>query len=194
MTVRALLSTAQRIQLLVSWWHAGRMRSEAAFAALAGVNPIPASCGQIIRHRLNRSGDRQRNRALHTIVLARLREDPATRAYAVRRRAEGRERPRDPSVLEAGGRSAAVQAGMLGAVRGGARQASLMDGWPGGRLRLAGVRRGRADSGRCWPAAPHRWRSGRAPALLRPRPGPRARRRPRWRRRRGRPPTAPARR
>ena len=42
------------------------------------------------RHRLNRSGDRQLNRALHTIVLARLRDDPATRAYAARRQAEGK--------------------------------------------------------------------------------------------------------
>ena len=77
-------------QILVSWSHAGRLRSDAAFAALAGANPIPASSGQVIRHRLNRGGDRQRNRALHTIVLARLRDDPATRAYAARRRGEGK--------------------------------------------------------------------------------------------------------
>jgi transposase len=77
-------------QILVSWSHAGRLRSEAAFAALAGVNPIPASSGQVTRHRLNRSGDRQLNRALHTIVLARLRDDPDTRAYAARRTAEGK--------------------------------------------------------------------------------------------------------
>jgi transposase len=73
---------------------AGRLRSAAAFAALAGVNPIPASSGQVTRHRLNRSGDRQLNRALHTIVLARLRDDAQTRAYAARRRAEGKS-PRD---------------------------------------------------------------------------------------------------
>jgi transposase len=77
-------------QLLVSWSYAGRLRSEAAFAALAGVNPIPASSGQVTRHRLNRSGDRQLNRALHTIVLARLRDDPQIRAYAARRTAEGK--------------------------------------------------------------------------------------------------------
>ena len=77
-------------QVLVSWSHAGRLRSEAAFAALAGVSPIPASSGQITRHRLNRSGDRQLNRALHTIALARLRDDPDTRAYATRRRGEGK--------------------------------------------------------------------------------------------------------
>jgi transposase len=76
--------------VLVSWSHAGRLRSEAAFAALAGVNPIPASSGQVIRHRLNRGGDRQLNRALHTVAVVRLRDDPETRAYAARRRAEGK--------------------------------------------------------------------------------------------------------
>lgn len=76
--------------VLCAWSHAGRCRNEAAFANLAGVAPIPASSGLTTRHRLNRCGDRQLNRALHTIVLSRLRYDPATRAYAERRRAEGR--------------------------------------------------------------------------------------------------------
>jgi transposase len=44
----------------------------------------------VTRHRLNRSGDRQLNQALHTIVVARLRDDAATRAYAARRRSEGK--------------------------------------------------------------------------------------------------------
>jgi transposase len=77
-------------QVLVSWSHVGRLRSEAAFAALAGASPVPASSGQVTRHRLNRGGDRQLNRALHTIVLVRLRDDPETRRYAARRRAEGK--------------------------------------------------------------------------------------------------------
>ena len=77
-------------QILVSWSHPRRLRNEAAFAALAGVAPIPASSGQTIRHRLNRSGDRQLNRALHTIVLSRLAHDPQTKAYAARRTAEGK--------------------------------------------------------------------------------------------------------
>jgi len=81
-------------QLLVSWSHAGRFRSEAAFAALAGTNPIPASSGKVTRHRLNRGGDRQLNQALHTIALVRLRDDPETRAYATRRTTEGKS-PRD---------------------------------------------------------------------------------------------------
>jgi transposase len=79
-------------QVLVSWSHAGRFRSEAAFAALAGTNPIPACSGQVTRYRLNRGGDRQLNRALHTIVLVRLRTDPDTHAYMARRTAEGKSR------------------------------------------------------------------------------------------------------
>jgi transposase len=106
-------------QVLVSWSYAGRLRSEAAFAALAGANPIPASSGQVTRHRLNRSGDRQLNRALHTIVLARLRDDPQTRAYAARRPGRGQERPRGPPMLEADGRPATVQA--AGTLRGRGR-------------------------------------------------------------------------
>lgn len=73
-----------------AWSHPGRMRSEAAFAALAGVNPIPASSGNTTRHRLNRGGDRQLNRALHMAVVTRMTHDPDTRAYVNRRRAEGR--------------------------------------------------------------------------------------------------------
>jgi transposase len=76
--------------VLTSWSHAGRCRDEAAFAMLAGTAPIPASSGQTVRYRLNRSGDRQLNRALHVITLSRLRHDAATRAYAERRQAEGR--------------------------------------------------------------------------------------------------------
>jgi transposase len=76
--------------ILNAWSHAGRIRSEAAFAMLAGVAPIPASSGQTVRHRLNRAGDRQLNRALHTIVLSRLVHHPETRAYAARRAAEGK--------------------------------------------------------------------------------------------------------
>jgi transposase len=77
-------------QILISWSHPGRFRSEAAFASFSGAAPIPASSGLTNRHRLNRSGDRQLNRALHTIVLARTRIDPATRAYIARRTSEGK--------------------------------------------------------------------------------------------------------
>lgn len=76
--------------VLAAWSHSGRVRSEAAFAALAGVNPIPASSGNTVRHRLNRGGDRRLNRALHMAVITRMTHDPDTRAYVERRRAEGR--------------------------------------------------------------------------------------------------------
>lgn len=79
-------------QLIVAWSHQGRVRSEAAFARLAGVAPIPASSGQTTRHRLSRGGDRQLNRALHTIVLHRRQHDPQTRDYIARRIAEGKTR------------------------------------------------------------------------------------------------------
>lgn len=77
-------------QVLMSWSHPGRFRSEAAFAMFSGAAPIPASSGLTNRHRLNRSGDRQLNRALHTIVLTRSRIDPATQAYILRRTTEGK--------------------------------------------------------------------------------------------------------
>jgi transposase len=76
--------------VLCAWSHPGRCPSDAAFAMLAGAAPIPASSGQTVRVRLNRSGDRHLNQALHLIVLTRLRYDPATRAYAQRRRAQGK--------------------------------------------------------------------------------------------------------
>jgi transposase len=66
-----------------------RLRSESAFAHLCGVAPIPASSGRTDRHRLNRGGDRGANNALYTIVICRLRYDPATRAYAARRTKQG---------------------------------------------------------------------------------------------------------
>ena len=66
-----------------------RLRSEAAFASLCGVNPIPASSGKTNRHRLNRGGDRQANSALYLIVLVRLRYDRRTKEYMQRRTGEG---------------------------------------------------------------------------------------------------------
>jgi transposase len=76
--------------VLTAWSHPGRCRNDAAFAMLAGVAPIPASSGKTVRYRLNRSGDRQLNRALHTVVLTRLQHDERTRAYADRRRTQGK--------------------------------------------------------------------------------------------------------
>ena len=77
--------------VLCAWSHPGRVRSEAAFAMLGGAAPIPANSGQVTTHyRLNRYGDRQLNRALHTVVLSRIRYDASTRAYVQRRTAQGK--------------------------------------------------------------------------------------------------------
>jgi len=68
-------------QVLVSAADPTRLKSEASFAALAGVSPIEASSGPLKRHRLNRGGDRQLNSALHMSALNRIRYHPETRAY-----------------------------------------------------------------------------------------------------------------
>lgn len=85
------VGTVTAAQLLVT---AGdnphRLRSEAAFAALCGVSPIPASSGKTTRHRLNQGGDRQANAALHRIALVRMSYEQRTRDYVARKRAEGR--------------------------------------------------------------------------------------------------------
>jgi transposase len=70
----------------------GRLRSEAAFAALCGSSPVQASSGKTRRHRLNRGGDRQANAALHRIVIVRLRWHQPTRDYAARRTTQGKTR------------------------------------------------------------------------------------------------------
>jgi transposase len=90
LTARRGIGPVSAAIAIVAFSHPGRLRSEAAFAALAGTCPIPASSGQTIRHRLNRGGDRTLNKAIHTIAQNRLINDPQTRAYAQRRRAEGK--------------------------------------------------------------------------------------------------------
>jgi transposase len=75
--------------LLTAGDNAERLHSEAGFAALCGVSPVPASSGKTTRHRLNRGGDRAANSALHIIAIGRLRTDPRTKAYVARRMAEG---------------------------------------------------------------------------------------------------------
>ena len=67
----------------------GRLRSEAAWAHLCAVAPIPASSGKVTRHRLNPGGDRQANHALWRIVITRMSSHAPTRAYVERRTAEG---------------------------------------------------------------------------------------------------------
>src|SRR3954462_13114774 len=77
--------------VLCAWSHPGRIHSEAAFAMLAAVAPIPANSGQVTtRYRLNRYGDRNLNTALHTVVQSGIQYQPATRNYVARHTAEGR--------------------------------------------------------------------------------------------------------
>ncbi len=81
-------------QLLISAGdNAQRLRSEAAFAALCGTNPVPASSGKTTRYRLNRGGDRQANAALHRAVITRMHWHEPTQAYVERRTAEGKTKP-----------------------------------------------------------------------------------------------------
>ncbi len=82
--------TAARV-VLAAGTNPERMRSEAAFSMLCGTSPIPASSGKGSgRHRLNRGGDRQANRAIHEIALVRMAHDPRTRDYIARKMAEGK--------------------------------------------------------------------------------------------------------
>jgi transposase len=90
LTSRFGVGPVSAAQAIVSFSHPGRCRSQAAYAALGGTSPIPASSGQTVRHRLNRGGDRALNRAIHSIALVRMRSCPRTRAYVARRTAEGK--------------------------------------------------------------------------------------------------------
>jgi transposase len=76
--------------LIVAGDNPQRLRSEASFASLCGVSPIEASSGKVVRHRLNRGGNREANRALYMICLARMRRDRRTKEYVARRTAEGK--------------------------------------------------------------------------------------------------------
>ena len=73
-----------------------RLRGEAAFARLCGVAPLEASSGKTVRHRLNRGGNRQANKALYHIVITRMASHQPTKDYVARRRAkevDRRDRP-----------------------------------------------------------------------------------------------------
>lgn len=80
--------------LIVLGGNPQRIRSEAAFAKLCGVCPVPASSGKTNRHRLNRGGNRRANAALYRVALVLMRHHPPTREYVQRRTAEGKS-PRD---------------------------------------------------------------------------------------------------
>jgi transposase len=76
--------------LIVAGDNPERVRSEAAFAKLCGVSPIPASSGKTTRHRLNRGGHRHANAALYRAVIVRMQHHEPTKAYVARRLAEGK--------------------------------------------------------------------------------------------------------
>jgi transposase len=92
---RRTQSLEQEIALLLTAAadHPERFRSDAGFATLWGVSPLPASAGKTKRHRLNRGGNRQANAALHRIAVVRLRWHEQTQAYAARRTEQGRSKP-----------------------------------------------------------------------------------------------------
>jgi transposase len=89
-TDRRGIGAVTAAQAIVSFSHPGRCRNDAAFAALSGTTPLPASSGKTVRHRLNRGGDRALNSAIHTIAITRMRCCPTTEDYVARRRAEGK--------------------------------------------------------------------------------------------------------
>ena len=90
LTQRRGIGAVTAAQAIVSFSHPGRCRSDAAFAALSGTNPLQASSGKTVRHRLNRGGDRALNSAIHTIAMTRMRCCPTTKDYIARRTAEGK--------------------------------------------------------------------------------------------------------
>jgi transposase len=89
LTERVGLGPVSAAQAIVSFSHRGRCRHEGAYARLAGASPLEASSGRTGRHRLNRGGDRQLNRALHDIAKTRMLHCPRTRDYVARRRTQG---------------------------------------------------------------------------------------------------------
>jgi transposase len=91
MTAQRGVGPISAAQLIITFSHPGRCRNDAAFAKLSGAAPLDATSGKTQqRHRLNYGGDRQANRALHDIAIARIRYCARTQAYVARRTAEGK--------------------------------------------------------------------------------------------------------
>jgi transposase len=89
-TVRCVGTHTAAALLVCAGDNPHRLRTEAAFAALCGTNPLPATSGRTTnRHRLNRAGNRDANNALWRIVMTRMAHDPRTRDYVTRRTTEG---------------------------------------------------------------------------------------------------------
>jgi transposase len=89
LTLHGIGPDTAALLLVAAGDHPGRLRSEAAWAHLCAVAPIPASSGKVRRHRLNPGGNREANHALWRIVITRMSSHPATRAYVDRRTEEG---------------------------------------------------------------------------------------------------------
>jgi transposase len=98
--LRGVGSHVAAILLVAAGDNPQRLRSEAAWAHLCGVAPLPASSGKVERHRLNRGGNRQANHALWRIVFTRMSVDDRTRGYVTRRLAEGRSKAEIMRILK----------------------------------------------------------------------------------------------
>ncbi|MEA1903282.1 MAG: IS110 family transposase [Actinomycetota bacterium] len=90
LAIKGLAAEGAAVLLAAAGDNPQRVRTEAAWAHMCGVAPIPASSGKTVRHRLNRGGNRQANSVLYRIVITRMSADPRTQAYVQRRRDEGR--------------------------------------------------------------------------------------------------------
>lgn len=84
------VGTTTAAKILAETKGLGMVRSKAGFAMLAGTAPIPASSGQITRHRLNRGGNRRLNHAIHMVAVSRLRLHPESKRYYERKLSEGK--------------------------------------------------------------------------------------------------------
>lgn len=79
-------------QLLAQLAGTNQFTSHAKLAAWAGTAPLDASSGRQQRHRLNRGGNRQANRALHTIIISQTRHHGQAHHYIQKRITEGKTR------------------------------------------------------------------------------------------------------
>lgn len=84
------VGTQHAAQLLITAGSTpNRIRSEAAFARLCGVAPVPISSGKTNRMRLHRGGDRQANKTFYMIAINRLGNHQPTKDYMARRTTDG---------------------------------------------------------------------------------------------------------
>lgn len=94
--------TITAAQVIVAWSHKGRFANAGSFCRLAAVAPIEARTGgaDVMRHRLSYSGDRNLNKALHTIAIVRMSKHPETIAFMHRKRNEGKSRREARRILK----------------------------------------------------------------------------------------------